>query len=483
MPAVKLNVFGGMIPAVDARLLPEPNATTSRDTWLYNGILSGFKEPVYIRDLVNLDAKRVYRIPLDPYEKTNFNNSTWMEFEDPTVDVVRGPINDDAYSRYYWTGEDTDSLYNSLARIQAGDPPLKLGVPQPPVAPSISAPVTPPDTTAPVADSATANAGQIVITFTEERLLKATAIPPGSAFTVSATGVTYQVSTCYVSAYGLTVTLQLVNALPANVDVTVSYSPPSEDVAIQDNSGNLCAAFTLTITGVANETTDKTGPAYGWADAIASYVWVSFVDESNLDETQIPSTTAWTVLVNGIPRTVSAVTVVTGKKAYALLLASSLNPGESVRVSYVKPSVNYVRDTYGNAAPSFSGQVVNNRTTAADVPIGPMPTGAQTVNTNQIQITFDKAIANTSSWTPANVSARFTFKINGVSQTITWAAQPTSTTVTLQTSATIAYGDIVSVSYSVPGSAPYLQDTEGHNSASFTDFKVVNNVVEVDTYS
>jgi len=121
MPAVKLNVFGGMIPAVDSRLLPDPNATTSRDTWLYNGILSGFKQPVYIRDLDNPAAERVYRIPLDPYEKTNFNNSTWMEFEDPTVDVVRGPINDDAYSRYYWTGEDTASLYNSLARIQAGD--------------------------------------------------------------------------------------------------------------------------------------------------------------------------------------------------------------------------------------------------------------------------------------------------------------------------------------------------------------------------
>jgi len=483
MPAVKLNVFGGMIPAVDSRLLPDPNATTSRDTWLYNGILSGFKQPVYIRDLDNPAAERVYRIPLDPYEKTNFNNSTWMEFEDPTVDVVRGPINDDAYSRYYWTGEDTASLYNSLARIQAGDPPLKLGVPQPAVAPSISAPETPPDTTPPVADSATANGSQIVITFTEERLLKATAIPPGSAFTVAATGVTYQVSTCYVSAYGLTVTLQLVNALPANVDVTVSYSPPSSDVAIQDNSGNLCAAFSLTITGVANETTDKTGPVFGWADSIASYVWVSFVDESNIDETQIPAPSAWTILVNGIPRTVASVSVVTGKKAYGLLLDSPVYPKELIRVSYTKPSTNYVRDIYSNAAPSFSGQIVNNRTTAADVPIGPVPTGAQTVNTNQIQITFDKAIANTSSWTLANVQARFTFKINGVSQTITYAAQPTSTTITLQTSATIVYGDVVSVSYSVPGSAPYLQDTEAHNSSSFTDFKVVNNVVFVDTYS
>jgi len=469
MAAVKLNVFGGMIPAIDTRLLPDPNATTSRDTWLYNGFLSGFKQPVYIRDLVNPAAERVYRIPLDPYEKTNFNNSTWMEFEDPTVDVVRGPINDDAYSRYYWTGESTDSLYNSLARIQAGDPPLKLGVPVPTVAPSISAPETPPDTTPPVAASATANASQIVITFTEERLLKATAIPPGSAFTVAATGVTYQVSTCFVSAYGLTVTLQLVNALPANVDVTVSYSPPSSDVAIQDNSGNLCAAFSLTITGLSNE------------DAVASYVWVSFVDESDLDETQIPSPSAWTVVVNGTVRTVSTVTVMTGKKAYALLLASSLNPSESVRVSYVKPSVNYVRDEYGNAAPSFSGQVVNNRTTAADVPNGPVPTSAATVNTNAIQVVFDKAIASVSSWSPANANTRFSISINGVtlSSPIT-NGSPTANSVTFQISTSVVYGDVISLTYNAPGTGitPYLQDTEGHAALSFT-IKVVNNVVDV----
>jgi uncharacterized repeat protein (TIGR02059 family) len=483
MAAVKLNVFGGMIPAIDTRLLPDPNATTSRDTWLYNGFLSGFKQPVYIRDLVNPAAERVYRIPLDPYEKTNFNNSTWMEFEDPTVDVVRGPINDDAYSRYYWTGEDTDPLYNSLARIQSGDPPLLMGVPAPAAAPTITAPETPPDTVAPVADSATANASQIVITFTEERLLKATAIPPGSAFTVSATGVVYQVQQCYVSAYGLTVTLQLVNPLPANVDVTVSYSPPSSDVAIQDNSDNLCAAFSLSITGVANETVDKAGPVFGWADSIASYVWVSFVDESDMDETQIPPPSAWFVNVNGIARTVDAVSVVTGKKAYGLLLNSPVYPKDAIRVSYVKPSTNYVRDEYGNAAPSFSGQVVNNRTTAADVPIGPVPTGASTINTNEVQITFDKALASTTSWTLANVQARFTLYKNGVSMPLTSANRPTSTSITLQTSGVIEYGDVVTVSYAVPASSPYLQDIEGHQSAAFTNFRVVNNVTFVDTYS
>lgn len=480
MPAVKLNVFGGMIPAVDTRLLPDPNATTSRDTWLYNGFLSGFKQPVYIRDLVNPAAERVYRIPLDPYEKTNFNNSTWMEFEDPTVDVIRGPINDDAYSRYYWTGENTDPLYNSLTRIQNGDPPLLMGVPQPLSAPSISAPVTPPDTTPPVAASATANGSQITITFTEERLLKETAIPPGSAFTVSAVGVVYLVQQCYVSGYGLTVTLQLVNSLPANVDVSVSYAPPSEDVAIQDNSGNLCAAFTISVT---NDTLDKVGPVFGWADVTATQLWVTFVDESDLDETQIPPPSAWSVNVNGIPNTVNSVSVVAGKKAYGLVLNSTVYPKDSVRLSYTRPSTNYVRDEYGNAAPGFSGQVVNNRTTAADVPMGPVPTGASTVNSNQIQITFDKAIADTSSWTAANANARFTFKVNNVAQTITYGARATAKTLTLQANVNIVYGDVVSVSYTVPASAPYLQDTEGHNAQSFTDFKVVNTIVYVDTYS
>lgn len=137
MAAIKLATFGGMVPAVDERLLPDNAASYSKNTWLYNGDLEGFRQPRFIRNLVSSTAKRVFRIPFDPLEKANYNNSNWLEFEDETITVIRAPMLQDSYKRYYWMGEDTDPSYNSLARIQSGLPTLKLGVPAPAQSPTV----------------------------------------------------------------------------------------------------------------------------------------------------------------------------------------------------------------------------------------------------------------------------------------------------------------------------------------------------------
>ena len=68
MVAFKLSSFGGMVPAVDDRLLPDNAATLAKNAWLYNGTLSGFKPARFIRNLVSSTAKRVFRIPNDPLE-------------------------------------------------------------------------------------------------------------------------------------------------------------------------------------------------------------------------------------------------------------------------------------------------------------------------------------------------------------------------------------------------------------------------------
>lgn len=137
MVAFRLASFGGMVPAVDDRLLPDSAATYAKNTWLYTGDLSGYTAPRFIRNLVSSTAKRVFRIPNSPLEKANYNNSIWMEFQDETVTVIRAPMLQDSYNRYYWMGEDTDPTYNTLARIQSGQPPLKLGVPAPAAAPTV----------------------------------------------------------------------------------------------------------------------------------------------------------------------------------------------------------------------------------------------------------------------------------------------------------------------------------------------------------
>ena len=59
MVALRINVFGGMIPAQDERLLPDGGAALAQNTWLYSGSIEGFKTPRYIRNLVSSTAKRV----------------------------------------------------------------------------------------------------------------------------------------------------------------------------------------------------------------------------------------------------------------------------------------------------------------------------------------------------------------------------------------------------------------------------------------
>ncbi len=57
--------------------------------------------------------------------------SQWIEFADPDTDVMRSPIVDDQYDRYYFLSPSLAPLYNTRARLENGDPHWLLGVPAP----------------------------------------------------------------------------------------------------------------------------------------------------------------------------------------------------------------------------------------------------------------------------------------------------------------------------------------------------------------
>lgn len=63
MPAIKLDKFGGQLPAWDDRLLPDGQAAISRDAYLFSGALTGWRQPKLLRSLVNSAAKYAYRVP------------------------------------------------------------------------------------------------------------------------------------------------------------------------------------------------------------------------------------------------------------------------------------------------------------------------------------------------------------------------------------------------------------------------------------
>lgn len=138
MVAKKIQAFGGMMPAVDDRLLPDSQAAYSENVWLYNGTLEPLKEQVLVHTLADPTTTTVFRIPLSTYDKDAIDDSFWMEFENIDTDVVRSPVVNDQYERYYWASSSHRPLYNTRARIINGDAPYRLGVPAPEVAPVVS---------------------------------------------------------------------------------------------------------------------------------------------------------------------------------------------------------------------------------------------------------------------------------------------------------------------------------------------------------
>lgn len=142
MVALKLANFGGMIPAVDDRLLPETAASYSENTWLYYGTIEGLPNPVTVYTATDPLARKVYRIPKTYYDKDHIEDSWWLEFENPDTDILKSPVADDTYERFYWASSQkysaTPPMYNTKARIIAGLPAYKLGVPTPTTAPAVA---------------------------------------------------------------------------------------------------------------------------------------------------------------------------------------------------------------------------------------------------------------------------------------------------------------------------------------------------------
>ena len=164
-----------------------------------------------------------------------------------------------------------------------------------------------------------------------------------------------------VTVTGRAVELTLATAVVAGDRVVLRYSPPTDEAAsrIRDVAGN--AAPGIVAIQVANDTPDTTPPELAevrvnWAKLILTY------DEA-LDGDPVPATAAFEVTVGGEGRGVDGVAV-SGSRV-TLTLASAVAVGDTVTVSYTAPPEDpaaRIRDLAGNAAPSFSRQMVGNDT-------------------------------------------------------------------------------------------------------------------------
>jgi hypothetical protein len=137
---IKLEDFGGLIPRMSDRLLPVQAATVARNTKLLSGEIRGLRYPRLLEDfsMLSYTVRRAFRWEyVDQYGDTQ---EFWQTFGSADVDVLRSPILNDSYDRYYWTGDGGKPMYNTRDRILAGLDPYVLGVPAPTLTPTLTAP-------------------------------------------------------------------------------------------------------------------------------------------------------------------------------------------------------------------------------------------------------------------------------------------------------------------------------------------------------
>jgi hypothetical protein len=138
MAANVMKNFGGMIPAIDDRLLPDGSAAFARNCWLYAGTLAGLPAGVPIHNCGGAGVAKVLRLPNNYVDAAHIEDSVWVEFTNPDTDVIRSPVVGDTSDRYYWASSSSAPRYNPRARLVAGDPAFLLGVPTPATAPTVT---------------------------------------------------------------------------------------------------------------------------------------------------------------------------------------------------------------------------------------------------------------------------------------------------------------------------------------------------------
>jgi uncharacterized repeat protein (TIGR02059 family) len=179
----------------------------------------------------------------------------------------------------------------------------------------------------------------------------------------------------------------------------------------------------------------------------------------------VPATSAFTVTVNSVARSVNSVSI-SGTKVL-LTLAAPVVYGDVITVSYTKPAQNPLQIASGEEASSISSKPVTNNI------INTIPVYVSSVIANAtptlLEMTYSLSLANV---VPA--ASAFTVRVNSVNRTVSSVAI-VSGKVRLTLASPVVYGDVVTVAYTKPASNP-LQSTAGGQAVSISAQNVTNNV-------
>jgi uncharacterized repeat protein (TIGR02059 family) len=181
----------------------------------------------------------------------------------------------------------------------------------------------------------------------------AAVIPNTSAFTARVNSVIRPISSVAVS--GTKVQLTLTSPVVYGDIITIDYTKPSTN-QLQTGSGAQAASFLAQ--SVTNRVTSPTLPTY-ISSSIDNSTPLLLVMNYNMTLANIvPLTSAFSVQVNSLVRTVNAVSV-SGTRVQ-LTLEKPVIYGDVVILSYIKPTSNPLQTAAGGAAANISNQPVTN---------------------------------------------------------------------------------------------------------------------------
>lgn len=134
--ALIFRAFGGMLPKVSSRLLPDQAARIAQNVKLQSGELRPMNAPYVVYE----PGKPMP--PLAVYLARNVEAKAWFSWPFD-VDVVRAPLPVEAESRFYWTGDGEPRMARFTDAVSGNDDDypknfFALGIPAPSTKPAVS---------------------------------------------------------------------------------------------------------------------------------------------------------------------------------------------------------------------------------------------------------------------------------------------------------------------------------------------------------
>lgn len=123
MAEIRIINFGGLVPRLGAKNLPDLNAQVAVNVKLFSGELRAWNRGRVIATARIDNPRTVYRYDYEGALRVlAFPETTW---------VVKAPLVNESLGRLYWAGISGGCKISTIDRIEAGDEPHALGVPAP----------------------------------------------------------------------------------------------------------------------------------------------------------------------------------------------------------------------------------------------------------------------------------------------------------------------------------------------------------------